>query len=171
MKITTKTTGVAEINRTELLDMIKFWMINNKGLTVTKVQYPEGFDKIVAIVEGSVDQGAKPLGAPVKPPKETTTYKGTTHKWEGLYAAIGEILDEQRKRKKSFISYDDLLAELHEMEDNRGNKLFVKADGDRLPMAVLRHRLAPSQIVRQAKGQPNLRSVTNSKKDKGLKFG
>ena len=167
VKTTLKTTGFVEIDHPTLSQIIIPWIQENLGYTATKIQYGEN-KKIVAIIESVVDGGAKPINV-VKEVKKTTKYEGKTHKWEGLYSAIGEVVDEQRKRKKNFISYDDLLAEILEMEDNRGNKLFVKGD-EQLPMAILRHRLAPSQIVRQAKNQPNLRGVENDKRNKGLKF-
>ena len=183
MKPEVKTTfnagGTVEIDSANLSNIIMAWVQDdiskkynfpNKGAISVRLQWPkDGAKRVVALFELTLDEGAKPFGAPPKEPKKTTTYEGKSHKWEGLYAAVGEILDEQRKRKKTFISYDDLLAEMHEMEDNRGHKLFVKGD-EQLPMAVLRHRLAPSQLVRQSRGQANLRGVENSKKDKGLKF-
>lgn len=168
IKTSLKTTGYVEIDRATLSQILIPWIKDNLGYTATKLQYSSDGNKIVAVIESVVDGGAKPIGI-VKEPRKTTKYEGANHKWEGLYGAVGEILDEQRKRKKTFISYDDLLAEMHEMEDNRGNKLFVKG-GEELPMSVLRHRLAPSQLVRQSKGQPNLKGVENKKKDRGLKF-
>lgn len=169
VKTTLKTTGFVEIDRVTLTQIIIPWIKDNLGFTATKVQY--GDNKIVAVVESVTDGGAKPIGTEVgvRERKKLTKYEGKTHKWEGLYSAIGEVIDEQRGRKKNFISYDDLLAELLDMENNRGDKLFVKGT-EQLPMAVIRHRLAPSQIVRQAKNQPNLRGVQNDKKNKGLKF-
>ena len=170
MKTTLKTEGFVEFDREDLTKIIFGWVKNELGYSPTKLQWPkDGNKKVVVVIDSVTDQGAKPIGRDVPAPKQNSKYEGTTHKWEGLYGAIGEILDEQRKRKKSFISYTDLLAELHEMEDTQGKKMFVKGN-DKLPMAILRHRLAPSQIVRQAKNQPNLRGVENSKKDKGLKF-
>lgn len=180
VKTTLNTTGTMEINAASLNTIVMDWVkeetarkfnLPDKDQVTVKLQWPkDGEKRVTALLELSpIDEGAKPFGAPPKPPKKTTKYEGKRHKWEGLYSAIGEIIDEQRKRKKTFISYDDLLAELHEMEDGRGNKMFVKG-GEELPMEIVRHRLAPSQIIRQAKNQPNLRGVENSKKDKGLKF-
>lgn len=168
VKTTKKTTEVMEFDQAVVSSILTSWIKDNYGYDTVKIQRSEN-GKIVAIAESVVDGGAKPIGTVKPPKKETTKYEGTSHKWEGLYGAIGEIIDEQRKRKKNFISYDDLLAELHEIEDGQAKKMFVKGS-EKLPMSIVRHRLAPSQIIRQAKNQPNLRGVQNSKKDKGLKF-
>lgn len=168
VKTTLKTTGFVEFDSTTLSTILTAWVKDNLGYNATKIQRSSDGKKIVAVIDSVVDGGATPVGI-VKEPKKTTSYEGGRHRWEGFYSSVGEIIEEQKKRKKAFISYDDLLAELHDMENARGEKLFVK-EGEALPMAILRHRLAPSQIKRQAKGQPNLRGVENDKKNKGLKF-
>jgi len=167
--VSLKTTGFVEIDHQLLSSILIPWIKENLNLTATKIQHSSDGKKIVAVIESVVDGGARPVGI-VKEPKKTTKYEGKSHKWEGFYASVGEVIDEQRGRGKKFISYTDLLEELYGMENNQGHKLFIK-DGEKLPMSVLRHRLAPSQIVRQAKGQSNLRSVKNSKKDGGLLIG
>lgn len=157
-------------NRRELSLILNSYLMRVKGYMPKKIQYPkEGVDKIVAIVDTQIDEGAKPLGVH-KNGVEKVASTGFSRKWLGLYGAVGDILDSQRKRKKKFISFDDLLAELHGFEDEKGKKMFVK-DGEELPMYVLKQRCAPSQIPRQAKGQPNLRGVVVDKKQGGLKFG
>lgn len=170
MKTTLKTEGFVEFDREDLTKIIFEWVRKELGYVPTKLQWPkDGNKKAVVVIDSVTDQGAKPIGRDQAPPKETTEYEGKSHVWEGLYGSIGQIIDEQRKRKKTFISYTDLLAELHEVTDLKHKKMFVKG-GVKLPMKVLRHRLAPSQIIRQAKNQPNLMGVENDKKNKGLKF-
>ena len=180
VKTTLTTSGTVEIDSANLSNILIAWVqeeisrklsLPNREVVSVRLQWPkDGSKRVVALFEAALDEGAKPFGAPPKPPKETKSYEGKSHKWEGFYSSVGEVLDEQRKRGKKFISYSDLLAELHDMQNNKGEKLFVKG-GESLPMSVLRHRLAPSQIVRQSKGQPNLRSVKNDKKNGGLSIG
>lgn len=156
-------------NKAEFTKAIMDFYTEKYGLRPTKVNSLPDLSRISVHIKVEIDTGAKPVGGTVRQPVERAETKGSTHVWKGLYEAVGAILDEQRGRGKTFISYDDLLAELHDFTDDKGNKMFEK-NGELLPMKILRHRLAPSQVVRQAKGQPNLRGVENDKKRKGLKF-
>lgn len=184
MKTTLKITGTIELADQDLFAILKDHAIKNRhsltpiindfikeryGYTPAKIQYPtEGLDRIAVIINSTTDEGARPLGT-TKATVVKESAEGFKRKWNGLYSAVGEIIDLQRTRRKKFISFEDIQAELLSMEDNRGNKLFVK-EGVELPMAVIKQRLAPSQVVRQAKSQPNLRGVKVDKKNGGLSF-
>lgn len=185
MKETVKIQGQYELDKKDLHDILLSYATRNReeltkiiiayfqevyGYTQVRLQYPaDGLDKIVAIINSSKDEGAKPIGTVKTLTGDKASNKGFTRTWNGLYREVGDIIDVLRKRKKSFVSYEDLLAELLDLEDNKGKKLFVK-DGQELPMPVLKQRLAESQVKRQAKSQPNLRGVKVDKKNGGLSF-
>lgn len=157
-------------NRKTLTPMITNYIKSKYGYPPKSIQYPkDGLDRVVAIIDHEVDGGAKPIGITKTTSGEKASTEGHTKVWKGLYEGIGEVIDSQRKRKKDFISWEDLRAELLEMETDRGVKMFVK-NGEELPMSIIKHRMAPSQIVRQAKNQANLRGVKPDKKNGGLKF-
>jgi hypothetical protein len=161
----------AEGHRQELTPIILNYIKKMYGYTPTKVQYPpkeKGLQNIAVIIDSDVDEGAKPLGY-FKPAKIVNSAEGFKRTWTGLYAAIGEVIDQQRSRKKKFIGWEDLRAELLDMEDDAQKKLFVK-NGEELPLGVIKHRMAQSQIDRQSKGQPNLKGVKVDKRNQGLSF-
>lgn len=184
MKTTLKITGAYELdnkdimailldteNRKSLTPMISQYIVKKYGYAPKSIQYPkDGLDRVVCIIDHEVDGGAKPLGTVRGEQSDKASTEGHTKVWRGLYEAIGEVIDAQRKRKKDFISWEDLRAELLEMETDRGQKLFIK-DGQELPMGIIKHRMAPSQMVRQAKNQSNLRGIKQDKKNGGLKWG
>jgi len=160
---------VALANKSEFTKAVMDFYAGKYGIPPTKVSSMPDLSRVSVHVKGEIDTGAKPVAGKVRQAVQRTETKGSSHVWKGFYEAVGAILDEQRGRGRTFISYDDLLAELHDFTDEKGNKMFEK-NGELLPMKILRHRMAPSQVVRQAKGQPNLRGVENDKKNKGLKF-
>lgn len=185
MKATLKISGTIELSNDDLFDILKDHALANRqalspiisdhifkkyGYRPVKIQYPkEGLERIAVIIDSTTDQGARPLGIVKQTVTGKASNEGFTRTWTGLYSAVGEVLDTLRKRKKSFVSFDDLRAELLDMEDNKAKKLFVK-NGEEIPMPVIKQRLAPSQIVRQSKSQPNLRGVKVDKKNQGLSF-
>lgn len=166
-----KVIGVIEISLEELRPVIDKYVLEKHKLTVEKIEIGKG--SILATVNHDLGQapGLERLWEPLDPEaikkirsgKVTDPDQAFKRKWVGLYAAVGEVIDAQRKRKRKFISFEDLRAELLEMKDANNNKLFIK-DGEELPMYVLKQRLAPSQIPRQAKTQPNLKGVQNKGK-------
>jgi hypothetical protein len=184
MKTTLKVSGTIELTDDDLFSVLKDYAIKNReiltsiinsyikekyGYTPAKIQYPtEGLDRIAVIIDSTTDEGAKPLGT-FKEPKAVNSAKGFKRTWSGLYAAIGEVIEHQKARKKKFISFEDLHAELLDMQDNKSNKLFVK-NGVELPMSIVKHRTSQSQLDRQAGMQKNLKGVKVDKKNKGLSF-
>lgn len=157
-------------NRQLLTPLIINYIKNKFNYNPTKVQYPEhGLDRIAVIIDGTIDEGATPIGT-VKERIDRSSNAGFTRKWNGLYGAVGEILDTLRARKKRFISWEDLRAELLELESTTdGKKLFV-FNGEEIPMDVIKQRCAPSQLVRQGKNQANLRGVKIDREKGGLSF-
>lgn len=172
-----KVVGAIEISLEELRPLIDRYVLEKHKVPVEKIEIRNG--SVFALVDHELEEGA-PFDRVWETPDAETLRKARAgeitdpdqvfkRKWVGLYAAVGEVIDNQRKRKKKFISFEDLRAELLEMKDQNNNKkLFVK-DGEELPMYVLKQRLAPSQIPRQAKTQPNLKGVQNRGKG-GLSF-
>lgn len=176
MKFTQKTTGIAEITDKDLLPIIKDWMRDQHGYTVTKLE--RGKDKMVVHFVSESDGGVKAFGKPTKDKIERASNEGFQRRWVGVYEAIGEILDSKRKHKKNFISWEDLYEELLAVEDGSGRPKFEK-DGKRIEMERVKQYCSPSQIERQAMrklkdgtiaGQKNLRGVKPDKKLGGLLF-
>lgn len=130
------------------------WFQRHYGHPILALEYDKKSGNMVATVEYQ--------------PEQRSQSSETENSWPGLYAAIGEVIEAYRSKKKKFISYEALLTELQALEDNQGRKLFVKDSGAKLPMSILRHRLAPSQIIRQAKGQASLKNVKNDRRNGGL---
>lgn len=159
MKATLKVQGTIELSDEDLLDVVR---TNTKDLSpyiteyikktyrYTPTEIQQSGKKIIAIIN-STGEGSNFLLKSQKP-------KSFKRKWRGLYDAIATIVDSQRKRNKKFISLEDLHAELLEKKDDMGKKKFIQ-DGEELPMRVLKHRLNPSQIDRQAKRQKSLAGV------------
>lgn len=152
-----KFSGKLEITGDDMRKIVDEWFQRHYGHSVLDVEFDKKSGKLLATVE-------------YEPPKAIETPSGLYNSWPGLYSGIGEVLDSYRAKRKRFIAYGELLSQLHSLQDIQGNKLFVKPDGAKLPMAILRHRLAPSQIVRQAKSQPNLKGVKNDRRNGGLAF-
>jgi hypothetical protein len=182
MKSTVRVSGTIELTDRDLLDILKDYAQKNRpelsaiisnyvrekhGYTPSEIRYPaEGLERIEVIIDSNADEGARPLGI-VKGTKTVNSAEGFKRTWTGLYSAIGDILDHQRARKKKFISFDDLRAELLEMKNNKKEKLFVR-NGEEVPMSVIKHRMAQSQIDRQAARQSSLEGVKVDKKNQGL---
>ena len=163
-----KVVGVIEISLEELRPLIDKYVLEKHKLPVEQIEIGNG--SILATVNHDIREAGsfEKLWNAKTPGEITDADQVFKRKWVGLYAAVGQVIDAQRKRKRKFISFEDLRAELLEMKDANNNKLFVK-DGEELPMYVLKQRFAPSQIPRQAKTQPNLRGVHNKGKG-GLSF-
>lgn len=151
-----KFSGKVEISGDDMRKIVDEWFQKHYGHSILGVEYDKKSGKLVAMVEYEHEK-------PSEPPQDA-------NRWPGLYAGIGEVIDSYRAKKKRFITYTELLDQLHLLEDNRGQKLFVKPDGTKLPMAIMRHRLAPSQLLRQGKGQTNLKNVKNDRRNGGLSF-
>jgi hypothetical protein len=185
MKATLKISGIIELSGEDLFGILKEYANNNRkeltpiihnfikekyGYAPKNIQYnKDNLDKVAVIIDSTTDEGATPIGKVTKS-VEKVSNEGFTRKWNGLYSAVGEVLETLRKRKKNFISWEDLHAELLDMESDNGKKKLFVIGQDKLPMSVLKHRMAPSQVVRQAKSTPALRGVMPDKKNGGLKF-
>lgn len=170
-----KFTAKIEIDLEELRPLIRQYILETYKLPISTVAIGDG--KITVTIDETVG-GGKGFERLWEMPNAETLKRAlageikdldqpSKRKWVGLYAAVGEVIDAQRKRKKKFISFEDLRAELLEKRDENGTNLFIK-NGEALPMPVLKQRFAKSQIPRQAKTQPNLKGVQNN--GKGLSF-
>lgn len=142
--------------------IIKDYISDKYGYTPAKVDVPKDFKRVVIHIDES-------LGKDVPDSQKAKRNIGFTRKWTGLYMEVGEIIDKLRKRRKNFVSYKDLRAELLEKKDKAGNKLFVKG-GEEIPMSVVKQRLAQSQVDRQAIAQPNLKGIKVDRENQGLSF-
>lgn len=180
MKATLKVEGFFELGAIDLLNILTEKLGNERtsviieyvkkksGHTPKKIQYPTDRaedGKVVAIVDSTTDEGVTPIGKVVKEKSKPEEIDAGDRKYYGLYENIGEVITEQRKRKKDFISWEDLHAEISDIEDQKGNKKFPG-----IPLEIIKHRLAPSQIKRAAKTQPALRGVKSGKGLGGLKI-
>lgn len=184
MKATLKVQGTMELGDQDLFDILKEEAAKNRqaltplivnyikskfNYSNVKVQYPEvGLDKIAVIIDSVIDEGATPIGV-VKDKIERASNKGFVRKWNGLYGSIGEVINTCRARKKRFISWEDLRAELLEFEDAKGKKMFI-ADGQEIPMDVIKQRCAPSQLARIKANIANFRGVKYEREKGGLSF-
>jgi hypothetical protein len=184
MKATLKVQGTIELSDQDLFEVLKAEALKNRqvltpiisnfikmkyGYTPVKIQYPaEGLEKIAAIIDSTTDEGATPIGV-VKEKAERSSNAGYIRKWEGLYGSIGEIIDTLRARKKHSISWEDLRAELLDFQHKGSSRKMFIADGEEIPMEVIKQRCMPSQLARQKVKQPNLKGVKYDK-ETGLSF-
>jgi hypothetical protein len=189
MKTTLRTQGTVELSEKDLIEILKedsagrktfasmiiAWLRDKHGLDAKSVQWPNGdVNRIAVIVDSTTDGGATPFGKPIGENGPRKSNAGFKRLWKGLYGAVGEVIIDMRKRKKNFISFEDLHAELLDMQHpGKSTKMFVKQiEGKKheLPIEVVRQRCAPSQLPRQAQRQKELKGVTVDKKRDGLSF-
>src|SRR5687768_17535534 len=122
-----KIQGSIELSEKELETVIKQYVLDTYRVPVANIEFRKS--KVIAhvdheVLESEFKKSAAPPPAPrlqkVKQPK----VGGSKHKWSGLYGSVVKIIEKQRARKKKFISFEDLLAELLELKDPGGNRLF-----------------------------------------------
>src|SRR5688572_18998333 len=152
------------VARKALTSLIMNYIKEKYGFEPKSIQYPaKGLQKIAVIIDSTTDGGAIPIGKPLVKNGERKSNAGFKRLWKGLYLSVGDVIADMRKRKKNFISFEDLHAELLDMQHpGKSTKMFVKTiEGKKveLPIEVLRQRCAPSQLPRQAERQPELKGV------------
>lgn len=166
MKTNLKTTGIVEIEEKDLLLIVKDYVVRTLKLNVTKVQRND--KKIVALVDGEINEGALPIATERKPRMQKKSNAGFNKRWTGFYGAVREIVDSQAAKKKHFISLEDLQEELKYITDENNKPKFVQ-DGEVMPMNKVRQYLSKSQLAKQS----NMKGLKVAKDDNGnlgLKF-
>lgn len=148
-------------NEDKLILFLKDYLKRTENVLVKKVE--RSGDRVVAIVEGYFDEGARRFSSESKTRGTKKALGGHRKPFVGFYDHTLDIIEAQRKRKKTFISWEDLREELLSIADGKGKPKF-EMDGEPIEMSRIKQYLAPSQIKRQK----NLRGVKVDKLKGGL---
>jgi hypothetical protein len=167
MKSTIKRTAQFELEVADVNKIISEYLQRTEGVAVKSIKRDSN-GKVFVV--GDLDESTPKQTRGLEEGKGANA--GYSRRWTGFYESIGMIFDQLRKKKKNFISYNDLYEELLDLEDDNGKKLFIR---DKKPIEKDRFRqyISKSQIQRQALNQANLRNVKVGRKNDadGLHIG
>lgn len=186
MKANLKIQGVIELTDADLLKALKLIVLNRtKDLfsavtkvveevyhyTPVKVQKDDELNKVTAIIDQTIDEGAVALGREPKPAVDRESNKGFTRRWTGFYAASQEIFEELRRKNKHRLSLSDFYKMLLDYDDvASGGKLFVKKGEDgkkeQIELTRVKQYLSPSQL----KKTPQMKGIKWDDKAQEFKF-
>lgn len=184
MKLNLKYEGYIELVGEDILEVLKRLQLKKSdslfkavydvvlektGYITTKIQQEQNLEKIVAIVNGKIDDGGKLVGSLQKQQVERAPTESFERKFMGFYDAANVIFQEYKSKGKKNIPFEKFYRDLLNYDDEKGNKMFVKDE-----VAIDRNKvklyLMPSQIKKNIKDRPNLKSVKYDKESQEFKF-
>lgn len=139
-----------EINREKLTTIVSDYL-QSFGYKTIKVQCEDNI--VTAEIETAdieMDGEEKKEIVAKKSKKSSVTKKsskGLPKKWKKFYPSIGEILEELRSKNRKRITFDALYERLLKVEDESGEKRFIK-DGGSIEDWRVKQYLTPSQLLK-----------------------